>query len=170
MHLLRPDEYRRSVYAIDIDRLRSRGVEAIILDLDNTLVPWNEPNPSPPLLEWFAQAAKKGVRVCICSNNAGPRVKEFAERLGIPFVPRAVKPRRKGFRTAMAMLGVRPEETAVIGDQIFTDILGGNRAGAYTILVQPIDVREFFLTRHLTRPVERVLLRYLENRGLSVEE
>lgn len=169
MEMLRPDEYRRSIFAIDLDRLAARGIRAIITDLDNTLVPWNEPHPPEALAEWL-RVARERFQVCICSNNSGSRVREFASRLDIPFISGATKPRRTGFRRAMALLNVRPSETAVIGDQIFTDILGGKRSGAYTILVQPIEPQEFFLTRHLTRPVERVVLRYLADRGLTVEE
>lgn len=169
MELLRPDEYRRSVFAIDFDRLKARGIRAIVTDLDNTLVPWNEPHPPEALADWL-RAAQEHFAVCICSNNSGSRVREFADKLNIPFISGATKPRRTGFRRAMERLGVGPSETAVVGDQIFTDVLGGKRSGAYTILVQPIEPQEFFLTRHLTRPVERAVLRYLANRGLSVEE
>jgi HAD superfamily phosphatase (TIGR01668 family) len=89
--------------------------------------------------------------------------------VGIPFVSKATKPRVKGFAAAMELLGVRPEETVVVGDQIFTDILGGNRAGAYTILVVPIDPREFLGTR-LVRVVERRVLNYLQRQGLLTEK
>jgi HAD superfamily phosphatase (TIGR01668 family) len=102
------------------------------------------------------------------SNNSGPRVSEFASKVGIPFIPKASKPRRKGFREAMAMLGVAPEKTVVIGDQIFTDVLGGNRSGAHTILVVPIDPREFFLTQ-IVRKVERRVLRYFHRKGLLTQ-
>jgi uncharacterized protein len=171
MRLLRPDEYRRSLFAIDLDRLHQRGIRAIIVDLDNTLVPWNDPHPTEQLLHWLTGARARGFAVCICSNNRGRRVEEFAGALGIPFVARAIKPSRRGFRRAMELLGVRPAETAVIGDQLFTDVVGGNRAGAYTILVQPMDVsREFILTRLINRPAERLALHFLSGRGLRLED
>lgn len=167
--MLRPAEYRNSIFEINLDKLRQQGKRAIILDLDNTLVRWNDPDPTPGLLTWLDAVRAKGLQPCIVSNNSGPRVSEFAARIGIPFVPKASKPRRKGFREAMERLGVKPTETVVVGDQIFTDILGGNRSGAYTILVVPIDPREFIGTRFV-RILERRVLNYLNRQGLLTEK
>ncbi|MFZ5814472.1 MAG: YqeG family HAD IIIA-type phosphatase [Bacillota bacterium] len=169
MRVLRPAEYRQSIFNIDLARLKQMGKRAIMLDLDNTLVRWNDPDPTPGLITWLDEVRAKGFQVCIVSNNTGPRVSEFAAKVGIPFISRATKPRRKGFREAMERLGVTPAETVVVGDQIFTDILGGNRAGAYTILVVPIDPREFIGTR-LVRQVERRVLTYLHRNGLLTEK
>jgi uncharacterized protein len=166
---LRPAEYRRSIFAIDLEKLKTRGFRAIMLDLDNTLVRWNHPDPTPDLLAWLERVQQMGFKVCIVSNNSGPRVSEFAGKVGVPFIPKAIKPRRKGFREAMARLGVTPEQTVVVGDQIFTDVLGGNRSGAHTILVVPIDPREFFGTR-LVRQVERWVLAYLDRKGLLTDK
>ncbi len=165
MSVLRPAEYHPSIFAIDLERLQNKGFRAIVLDLDNTMVKWNQPDPTPDLIEWLRKVEAMGFRTCIVSNNSGPRVSEFAAKVGVPFVHNATKPRRKGFREAMARLGVRPQETVVIGDQIFTDVLGGNRAGAYTILVVPIDRHEFFFTR-LVRRVERRVLRHFARKGV----
>lgn len=165
MRLLSPAEYHRSIFEIDLDKLQQRGYRAIMLDLDNTLVKWNHPDPTPGLVEWLKRVQEKGFAACIVSNNSGPRVSEFAAKVGTPFISSASKPRRKGFREAMARFGVTPEQTVVIGDQIFTDVLGGNRSGAYTILVVPIDPREFFLTQ-IVRKVERRVLKYLDRKGL----
>jgi HAD superfamily phosphatase (TIGR01668 family) len=166
---LRPAEYRRSIFSIDLDKLKKMGKRAIILDLDNTMVKWNHPDPTPAVLAWLVEVKQMGFAACIVSNNSGRRVSEFADKVDIPFIPKAVKPRRQGFRHAMQTLGVSPEETVVVGDQIFTDILGGNRAGAYTILVVPIDRREFIGTKPL-RMVERLVLKYLHRQGLCIEE
>lgn len=169
MRILRPAEYRRSIFEIDLSRLKQMGKRAIMLDLDNTLVRWNDPDPTPGLLTWLDAVKAKGFQTCIVSNNSGPRVREFAAKVGIPFISKATKPRRKGFREAMELLGVTPELSVVVGDQIFTDVLGGNRSGAYTILVVPIDPREFFGTR-LVRLVERRVLNYLDRKGFLTEE
>jgi HAD superfamily phosphatase (TIGR01668 family) len=166
---LRPAEYRQSIFTIDLDKLWSRGIRAIMLDLDNTLVQWNSPDPTPGLLEWLDQVKRKGFRPCIVSNNRGARVGEFSRKIGIPYVSNAVKPRRKGFLEAMRLVGVTPAQTVVVGDQIFTDIWGGNRSGAYTILVVPIDPRELLFTQ-MVRKIERRVLEYLNRRGLLVEE
>lgn len=169
MRILRPAEYRRSIFAIDLDKLKQQGVRAIMLDLDNTLVRWNHPDPTPGLLEWLERVREKGMKACIVSNNNSARVGEFARKVGIPFVAGAVKPRRKGFRQAMELLGVTADQTVMVGDQIFTDVLGGNRTGAYTILVVPIDPSEFIGTR-IVRKIERGVLHYLHRQGLVVEE
>jgi HAD superfamily phosphatase (TIGR01668 family) len=145
------------------------GIKAVLLDLDNTLVEWNNPEPTVELKQWLAAVRARGMQPCLVSNNRGARVSEFAAKVGLPYVSRAVKPRRKGFREAMAKLGVTPAQTAVVGDQLFTDILGGNRSGAYTILVQPLHPRELLWTRMMRR-FERPLLRRWHAEGLRPEE
>lgn len=165
MRYLRPAEYKESIFAIDLQSLHDRGIRAVMLDLDNTMVEWNNPDPTEALLHWLERVRGLGMKACIVSNNTGSRVRSFAQKVGVPFISKAIKPRRRGFREAMALLGVRPEETAVVGDQLFTDILGGNRSGAYTILVVPMHEKEFIGTRVL-RLFERVALRYLDRRGL----
>ncbi|MFN3925024.1 MAG: YqeG family HAD IIIA-type phosphatase [Pseudarthrobacter sp.] len=169
LHILRPHEYRPSIFAIDLERLKDRGIRAIMLDLDNTLVRWNDPDPTPQVQEWLRRVESLGLLPCIVSNNRGTRVQQFAERVGVPFIPRAIKPRRRGFLEAMNRLGVKPSETVVVGDQLFTDILGGKRAGAYTILVVPIHPKEFIGTR-VVRFVERQVLKRLQKDGLRVQE
>ncbi len=159
-----PDEYLPSIHWVDPARLGRRGIRGIILDLDNTLVEWNHPEPPEELLGWFAKVRQAGLRTCVVSNNSAARVQGFVHRLEIPGIDKAVKPRRGAFRRAMALMGTSPGETAVVGDQIFTDILGGKRLGLYTILVAPVTRREFIGTR-LVRLVEGAFLRYLCRRG-----
>lgn len=160
-----PDEYYRSVYDIDLDALRDRGIVGLILDLDNTLAAWRFGRPEPRLAEWMAGVKARGFRPFIVSNDLGPRVDLFTRFLDIPGVARAGKPRRRAFRAAVARLGCLPSEVAVVGDQIFTDIFGSKPVGCRTILVVPISRREFLGTR-LVRMVERFVLRRLARRGL----
>ncbi|MEW8978717.1 MAG: YqeG family HAD IIIA-type phosphatase [Symbiobacterium sp.] len=169
MRRLRPAEYRKSIFEIDLDKLRRMGKRALLLDLDNTLARWDDSVPSPALLEWLEEVRAHGMKLCIVSNNGGMRVREFAARAGVPCICHAIKPRVKGFVDAMRLLGVEPRETVVVGDQLFTDILGGNRAGAYTILVVPIDRYEFIGTR-LVRIIERRVLSYLQRQGVQAEK
>jgi len=89
----------------------------------------------------------------------------IAQRLGATNVGRARKPSRQGFRRALEALGTAPAETAIVGDQMFTDILGGNRAGIYTIMVKQLHHHEFAYTRYVSRPPERLLLRIFKKRG-----
>ena len=162
---LAPSFYVKSIFEIDLDRLWERGIRGIITDLDNTLIGWNVPEPDVRAREWFERIKVKGFKVCISSNNRAWRVASFVASLGIAAIPRASKPRRRSFREAMEIMGTTPPETVVIGDQIFTDILGGNRAGLMTILVVPLSNREFIGTR-LVRKVEEFVIRRLKKRGI----
>ncbi len=158
MRLLRPASQVDSIYAVDPGALGARGIRGVILDLDNTIVPWGHWHAAPELPVWIAAARDAGLRLCIVSNNAGPRVRHLAGVLGLPVVAGALKPRRAALRRALRLLGTTPLTTALIGDQLFTDILGGNRLGLHTILVRPQSGRDFPLTR-LVRLAERLLLR-----------
>jgi len=156
--LFKPAYHAPSLDRIPISKLQEAGIKGLIIDLDNTMTPWNDMEVGPKVCEWFKKLKQAGIRACVVSNNKRKkRVAVVAERLGIPFVFRATKPRRRAFRAGMELLGTGPENTAVIGDQIFTDIFGGNRLGLYTILVTPINDREFIGTRFM-RLLERALL------------
>jgi len=155
---LRPASQVPTVVDIDLIALQTRGIRGIILDLDNTIVPWGTREVSPLLTGWISRAQNAGLRLCIVSNNMGARVTGIAAALGLPIVTGALKPRRKALRRALSVMGTTPEATALVGDQLLTDILGGNRLGVHTILVRPQARREFVGTR-LARLVERLLLR-----------
>jgi uncharacterized protein len=156
--LFRPSYQANSLDNIPVEQLKRIGIRGLIIDLDNTMTPWNDLEVGPKVTQWFKEVQAAGIQTCVVSNNKHKqRVAVVAERLGIPFVFRATKPRRKAFRSGMEILGTGVSDTAVIGDQIFTDILGGNRLGLYTILVLPISDREFIGTRFL-RQMERVLV------------
>jgi len=161
LKLLSPNKHLNSIYELDTEELRSRGIRGIIADMDNTLVPWNDRTVYPQLASWLAHLKEEGFRLCIVSNNSRERGGQLACDLGIPAVWYAVKPRRRAFRRALQIMGLTSQETAVIGDQIFTDVLGGNRLGLYTILVTPISDKEFIWTRFM-RKLERMVLRCLE--------
>ncbi|QGG46600.1 YqeG family HAD IIIA-type phosphatase [Heliorestis convoluta] len=158
MKLLRPTQQVDTVPDVDIAALADKGVKGVIIDLDNTLTEWNKYDLCPTIGQWLHKLEKEGIKVCILSNNGERRVQQFAESCQIPYISRARKPRRRGFQQAMKLLGTSAQETAVIGDQIFTDVLGGNRMGLHTILVNPISRREFVGTR-LVRTIEKLVLR-----------
>lgn len=153
---LRPDAQADSIYAVDPSVLHARGIRGVILDLDNTIVPWGAWDAPATLGPWIAAARAAGLRLCIVSNNAGARVAHLAATLDLPAVAGAWKPRRRALRRALGLMGTAPDATALIGDQVFTDVLGGNRLGLHTILVRPQARREFVLTR-LTRLAERLV-------------
>lgn len=148
-----------SVCEIDPAWLEARGIRALILDLDNTLVTWHSEEVEAEIGAWVERLLAGGFRLCIASNTHRPRrLARLAERLGVPFASGVAKPRRGGMRRAMALMDARPEETAVVGDQVLTDVLAGNRCGLLTILVTPISPREFAGTRLVSRRIERWLL------------
>lgn len=163
--LLCPDLYLKSVWDLPEDDLKARGIRGLIFDIDNTVLNWNVREVTPETHTLFARLRERGYRCCLVSNNKRDRVEAVARVLGVPAISKAGKPRRRAFRQALAVLGTRQEETAVIGDQLFTDILGGNRLGLYTVLVVPLSQREFIGTR-LVRTVERFLLTRLLHQGL----
>lgn len=163
LHQCCPHRCVRRVEDLDLAALQALGIRAILLDLDNTLTAWRGYEISPPLQAWL-ERAKRDFRLCLVSNQIkGRRVREIADRLRIPYVHGLGpwgKPGRLIFRRALAKTGTSPEQTAMIGDQLFADIRGARRAGLYAILVEPVGEKELFLTaglRKLARWVERVL-------------
>lgn len=138
--------------------LKENSIKGIIIDIDNTLVPWGAKNINDKSGRLIEQLRKDGFRICILSNNTKKRVDEFNKDLNLPAVYNAGKPRKPAYKKALELLQTEISNTAVIGDQIFTDVLGGNRVGLFTILVNPISTKEFFGTR-LVRILERFVLK-----------
>ena len=128
-----------SIYDIDLSALKAAGIRLLLADLDNTLVPYGVPLPTDEVRAWNEWLKEAGVALFVLSNNRhADRPRIFSEGLGIPFIGHAGKPKTGSFFKAMEQMGVTAEQTAIVGDQIFTDTLGGNRAGVTTILVKPI--------------------------------
>jgi len=165
-NLLTPDLYVESVLALNLEKLKERNIKGLIIDIDNTLVSWEIKYASEKTKEWLLNLEKEGFKVCLVSNNTEDRVVTFNEKLKLPAIHRASKPRTGAFRKAMKTLGTNVENTAVIGDQIFTDVLGGNRMKLFTVLVVPLEGREFWWTtfvRKIERHVLKVVLK--EHKG-----
>lgn len=163
--LLCPWMHVNNVYRIDLDKLQKKGIRGIIVDLDNTLVPWNGNDVFPEVTAWMLRVKEKGFKACIVSNNHFQRGDELAKFFDVPAIWKAVKPRRHAFRKAMKIMDLKASEVAVVGDQVFTDVLGGNRSGLCTILVHPLNKREFIGTRFM-RQLEKIVLFGLKKRGL----
>jgi len=148
-----------SLHAVTPRLLERFGIRAVILDLDNTLVTWHGEEISDQVGAWVAALRSAGIEICIASNTHRPRrLRRLAERLSVRFATGVAKPRTGGLRRALAAMSAAPAETALIGDQLLTDIWGGNRCDLLTILVPPISPREFPGTRWISRPIERWLL------------
>ena len=140
-----PNFYFESIFAIDLARLQARGVRLLLADLDNTLVPYGVHTPPPEIEAWRDDLARSGISLFVLSNSRRPgRAQRFAEALGVPYEGHAGKPKSGGFQRAMGRMGVTPAQTAIVGDQIFTDIWGGNNAGVLTLLVHPIRFGTIF--------------------------
>ncbi len=139
MALFRAAYLADDIYAVTGEALERRGIKLLLADLDNTLVPYGVPLPDDRLRAWRDDLAAHGVTLFILSNNRKehrPRV--FSEALQVPYIGHAGKPKTPSFYKAMEQMGVTKEQTAIIGDQVFTDVLGGNLAGVAAILVKPI--------------------------------
>lgn len=166
MERLIPDLFVKSIYEIDYNSLQHRGIKAIITDLDNTLVESNEADATPELVGWLDRLQAMGFRVIIVSNNNKTRVSKFADPLQVPYIHAAKKPFKTPFHKALKQLEVAPEETVVIGDQLLTDVLGGNKAGLYTILVVPVSKSEGFWTK-VNRAFEKMVFYWMDTRGIQ---
>lgn len=138
------------------------GKEALLLDLDNTLTNYNGQEISEQVTEWLQQMRQAGLKICIVSNNHKERIRPVAENLQLPFVEKAGKPGKRGFLRAAHQLGVQAENCVVIGDQMMTDVHGGNAAGMYTILVRPIDPSKEYGGTYFNRLAEKILMRHMK--------
>lgn len=155
--------------AITPEHLRTCGIRALLLDLDNTITPWRSRQVPHEVRQWIAQMQAAGIRLCFVSNTRHlARLRRLSETLGIPYAHGPMKPRRAMLMRAIEMLKVKPEETAIVGDQVFTDVWSGNRLGIYTIWVRPMAPREFIGTK-ISRAVERWLLRKMKPYAQSNE-
>ncbi|QQK79652.1 YqeG family HAD IIIA-type phosphatase [Salicibibacter cibi] len=153
-----PDQFAESIYEIDREALRKKGIKGVITDLDNTLVAWDRTDATPELLEWLDDLHGEGFKVTIVSNNKKKRVRTFSEPTGVSFIHSAKKPLKRAFRRATKEMGLKKEEVAVIGDQILTDVFGGNRSGYYTILVAPVSETDKWTTK-ANRKIEQFIMR-----------
>lgn len=170
MNYFLPNEHVQSIFDIQPAVLKQRGIKGIITDLDNTLVAWDVKDATPEVRQWFEKMKEHEIKVTIISNNNQERVKIFSEPLEAPFVFSARKPLRRAFKTAAVQMGLKKNEVVVIGDQLLTDVLGGNAAGFYTIMVVPIVKTDGKLTK-INRQVEWRILNYMRRKGkISWEE
>ncbi|PEC48517.1 YqeG family HAD IIIA-type phosphatase [Bacillus sp. AFS077874] len=160
-----PSETVNNVYAITPEHLKGLGIKGIITDLDNTLVEWDRPLATPELTKWFKSMDDVGIKITVVSNNNAERVGKFCDPLGIPFIHRARKPLATSYKKAYKQMNLKPNEVVMIGDQLLTDVFGGNRQGIHTILVVPVASTDGIWTR-FNRMVERRILSSLRKQGL----
>ncbi len=131
-----------TVFQVTPDFLRQRGIDLLLLDLDNTLSPYYRTDPPPAMGPWLQRMQAGGIRLFLVSNNKKQRAVDFAKSIGAGCVIMAKKPKTDGIVKALQMAGRRPEQAALAGDQIYADVLGANRAGVYSILVRPLELKD----------------------------
>lgn len=166
MRLIRPHEEKGSLRDVDFRQLWTKGFRAILFDLDNTLCRWRSGEFPRPTLTLLRRLHEQGFKIAVLTNARLPQdspVRSALAALGIPLLERARKPLPFGFRRALRLLGAKPTEAVVIGDQLLTDVLGGRLAGLYTVLVPPLSKHEARRTK-LNRILERLLGRRILTR------
>lgn len=169
MPLLRPRYYIHRITEITPAFLQARGLRGLVLDVDNTLTTHDHPYPMPDIARWLEEMRRAGVAMMIVSNNSPQRVEPFAAILQLPFVADGAKPLTKGIAQAARQMGLAPRELAMVGDQIFTDILGGNLFGAASILVEPLGAETVPFIK-FKRQLEKLVLLGCKPKSLEVQE
>jgi HAD superfamily phosphatase (TIGR01668 family) len=156
-HPFLPAHAANSLHEISLEALQAKGKRLLLLDVDNTLVQWKQENFSQPVLDWIARAKEMGFEICVLSNTRRvERLRRLSELLGVETVRGRFKPSRAMFRLALMKFRRKPEEAIMIGDQIFTDVLGANRSGIDAIWVRRMEGKEFGPTS-ISRMGERIL-------------
>ncbi len=155
--MFRPDGYAPRLSRVSLDDLAARGFRGIIVDLDNTLVGYGVHDLAEEDRAWVANARDHGFGICLVSNNFTGRVERICTDLGVPGISSALKPLPRGFLAALKVLGTPRAATVVVGDQLFTDVLGAKILGLHAILTEPLVAKDWLGTRVL-RFLERLLL------------
>jgi HAD superfamily phosphatase (TIGR01668 family) len=155
--LLRPHAFAERLSSVSLDELAAQGTTGIIVDLDNTLLGYRQDEPAEADVAWIARAVAAGFKVVLVTNNYGERVSRVAQALGVPAIAGALKPLPNGFVRALRILGTPRRHTVVVGDQLFTDVLGAKLCGLRAILTHPLEPHDFAGTRIL-RVLERFVL------------
>ncbi|MGT2912099.1 YqeG family HAD IIIA-type phosphatase [Streptococcus cameli] len=133
-----PDFVVEKAYDVTVASLEKNNIKVVFVDLDNTLIAWNNPDGTPEMRQWLHDLRDAGIRVVVVSNNNYERVKRAVEKFNIDFEARAMKPFTLGINRAIKRFGVKKEEAVMIGDQLMTDIRAAKRVGIKSILVRPL--------------------------------
>lgn len=164
-----PDKIYASYSQIDADVLLGDGIHAVIFDIDNTLAPYEEAEPNEKVREYFNKLHECGIKTAFVSNNHGERVELFSRTLNTPFFPDSKKPLGKNMKVAIKLMGEPKERTAIIGDQVLTDVWAGKRQKIRTYLVPPINDKKnlfFRFKRMLEKPIIR---KYYKCKGEDIK-
>lgn len=154
MNYYYPDAYQKSIYTINYDKLKENGIKCLLFDLDNTCIPYIDKKPTKKLKNLFDNLSDKGFRVIIFSNSPRSRLEPFKKELNVDCCASAGKPRKNKFLKVLKTYNYDLSEVAIIGDQLMTDIYGGNKVGIMTILVNPMSEIDMPFTK-IYRIIER---------------
>ena len=165
IELFKPDMYIKDIYSINYDKLMNIGIKCILFDLDNTLVPSFKNKPTRKVKDLVEKLKDMGFKVIIFSNSNKKRLTPFKNVLEVDCSHSSKKPFSKKFKKVLKEYKYNQSEVAIVGDQIVTDIFGGNRVGIFTILIKPINEKELLFTK-FNRMIERKIIRKLERRNI----
>ncbi|MCP1639757.1 HAD superfamily phosphatase (TIGR01668 family) [Streptococcus gallinaceus] len=160
-----PDFALEKVYDLTVESLNREGIKAVFVDLDNTLIAWNNPDGTPEMRQWLQELSAAGIRVVVVSNNNHERVKKAVDKFGIDFESRAMKPFTLGIDRALKRFGVQKNEVVMVGDQLMTDIRAAKRAGIRSILVKPLVVSDAWVTQFNRWRERRMLKKIIAKYG-----
>lgn len=160
LEFFKPTWMVHSIYSISPEQLKSQGIKAVLVDLDNTLIAWNQLEATEDSLRWIKKIKESGLKVMILSNNSGGRIQKVAEILEVEYVARSMKPMTGAFKQAEKKLGLTADEMVMVGDQLITDILGANRYQLRSILVKPLLASDAWNTK-LNRFIEMKIMHIL---------
>lgn len=159
-----PDTYAKSVFSVNLDALKEKGIRLILCDIDNTLVAHDDPHPDQRAKAFMDKVHLSGMELFLISNNRKKRVSAFAEKCGANYYYSSLKPLKRQYQRILREQGYSYSEVAVIGDQLLTDILGGKRMHFYTVLTAPLYTKDIFYTK-VNRVAERIIYSIFERQG-----
>lgn len=165
MNYFYPDVYSQSIYTINYNKLIDKGIKYLLFDLDNTCIPYVEKKPTKELKEHFDKLKDIGFKIILFSNSPRYRLEPFKEYLNVDCCAKAGKPRKNKFIKILKIYNINLSDVAIIGDQLVTDIYGGNRIGITTVLVNPISNIDMPFTK-IYRLIEKRKIRKMTKRGI----
>lgn len=165
MALVTPTWMVKAIYNICPTTLKRLGIQAVLTDLDNTLIAWDNPHGTAQLRQWLDQMHAAGITIMVVSNNSSKRVGEALTGMDLPYVARALKPLPVGIKRAVRQLGLDESACIMVGDQLLTDMVAGKLAGVRTVLVQPLVKTDQWNTLP-NRFIEGFIKRYMKRKGI----
>ena len=163
-----PDMYQKSIYHINYENLLDNGIKCLLFDLDNTCIPYKDKEPNKKLINLFEDLKDMGFKIIIFSNATKKRIAPFKKVLNVDCLAKAKKPSKSNFLKILKLFKYKLSDVAIIGDHVSMDMLGGNKVGIMTILVNPMSKDDMFFTKLIFRRLETIKYNELARKGLLV--